>query len=122
MADVDIKSHARSMFKTMLETSPSKRNKRKSVEPIKRFQMESNVQDFKRVKLEHSDGEDHQSSLSPGSSGSSDHCRSPSPFSLAPKKRFKIDALKDLHHQEQSDQKKSPFRPWDDNNKSPRSR
>ena len=51
-------------------------------------------------------------SLSPGSST---ECRSPSPFSLAPKKRFKIDALKDINHEEI---KKSPFRPWmDDSSK-----
>ena len=75
------------------------------------------------------------SSLSPGSST---ECRSPSPFSLAPpKKRFKIDALKDeISNQDRSETikaepflgprdndngargQKSPFRPWmsDENN------
>ena len=69
------------------------------------------------------------SSLSPGSST---ECRSPSPFSLAPpKKRFKIDTLKDeTRNQDRSEiikaepflgprdnddaarGQKSPFRPW----------
>jgi len=75
----------------------------------------------KRAKIEQtSDGEDLHTSPSPRlssslSPGSSTECRSPSPFSLAPKKRFKIDALKDINHEEI---KKSPFRPWmDDSSK-----
>ena len=96
----------------MLESSPSKRNKRKSAEPMKRLSTNLD-QDFnnahhlqncmsKRPKLEQtSDGEDHHTSPSPRlssslSPGSSTECRSPSPFSMAPKKRFKSEALKDI--------------------------
>ena len=104
----------------ILEISPSKRNKRKSQEPIKRLST-CLEQDFKRTKLDQtSDGEDHHATPSPRlssslSPGSSNECRSPSPFSMAPKKRFKNDAMKDQLQEESS--KKSPFRPWDDNNK-----
>lgn len=62
------------------------------------------IQEYKKIKLETScSDESDSSSLSPGSLGS--ECRSPSPFSSAPKKRFKIDALK-------QEQVKKPFRPW----------
>ena len=105
------------MIKILETTSPSKRNKRKSQEPIKRLSTCLD-QDFKRAKLEQqtSDGEDHHTTPSPRlssslSPGSSSECGSPSPFSMAPKKRFKNDAMKDII------EKKSPFRPWDDNNK-----
>ena len=90
------------------DNSPNKRNKRKSNEPVR---IVAKI-DSKMPKLEQtSDGEDQSpsprlsstSSLSPKS-----ECRSPSPFSMAPKKRFKLDALKDLEF------KKTPFRPWSD--------
>ena len=91
----------------LLSESPNKRNKRKSNDPVRIHQISE-----KMPKLEQtSDGEDPSpsprlsstSSLSPKS-----ECRSPSPFSMAPKKRFKLDALKDLEAQ------KTPFRPWSD--------
>ena len=103
--------------------SPSKRNKRKSNEPKRVIDI-----DIKRVKVEMSsstsDGEDHvttpcPSSLSPGSSN---ECRSPSPFSIMipPKKRFIKDIMvKDINVKE--DLKKSPFRPWMDNDEFKRS-
>ena len=105
-------------------SSPSKRNKRKSMEPkrVAQANMEDNskkILQHKRPRLE-SDGEEHNAtpsprlpSLSPGSS----ECRSPSPTatmasiasSMAPKKRFKQEALKDL----ENNKSKNPFRPWD---------
>jgi hypothetical protein len=117
---------------TMLETStspssssPSKRNKRKSQEP-KRLSLDQDSI-IKRPRLETSDGEDHHttpsprnpSSLSPGSS----ECRSPSPTleRLAPKKRFKQEALKDLLEEEKKKSNNSPFRPWDKDVDKPRS-
>eukprot|EP00093_Oithona_nana_P007885 07885.XXX_317377_318285_1 [CDS] Oithona nana genome sequencing. len=92
---------------TLLSESPNKRNKRKSNDPVRIHQIKPD----KMPKLEQtSDGEDPSpsprlsstSSLSPKS-----ECRSPSPFSMAPKKRFKLDALKDLEAQK-------VFRPWSD--------
>ena len=106
------------MALSLINDSPSKRNKRKSNEPVR---IVAKI-DPKMPKLEQtSDGEDQSpsprlsstSSLSPKS-----ECRSPSPFSMAPKKRFKLDALKDLEF------KKTPFRPWSDEpaQKSPNSK
>lgn len=104
---------------TKAEDSPGKRNKRKSLEPKKVTTSSSSLDldTIKRPRLDPfcSDGEDH-TTPSPRIPSPADYSRdSPSPSSrfLAPKKRFKHDALKDLDKEDKLKKATSPFRPWD---------
>ena len=123
-------------------TSPKTKNKRKSHEPKKVSSSPYTENPFsKRIKVENClDGSDGEPTHSPSgsSTSSSDGTSSteslslspPSSSMLAPKKRFKQEALKYLEEEEnnkqqqqqQQQQEKSnsnPFRPWDDGASSP---
>ena len=121
-----------------MSSTPSKKNKRKSMEPRKMMTDSSPMQvpvskePTKRCRLNSTGSEDRSppvsynsesrspSPSSPSSSPSSPPSKeskrtSTSPLHLAPKKRFKFDALKDLEEKEKLEEAKSsgnPFRPW----------
>lgn len=120
--------------------TPSKKNKRKSMEPRKMLtEATVTVPETKRCRLNSTGSEDRSppvsynsesrspSPSSPSSSPSSppekENKRSPtSPLHLAPKKRFKFDALKDLEEKEKEEAKTAgvnPFRPWSESSPSP---
>jgi len=121
--------------KNAIMSTPSKKNKRKSMEPRKMMTDSSPMQvaePTKRCRLNSTGSEDRSppvsynsesrspSPSSPSSSPSSPPSKeskrtSTSPLHLAPKKRFKFDALKDLEEKEKMEEAKSsgnPFRPW----------
>merc|ERR1719361_2886782 len=117
-------------------TTPSKKNKRKSMEPRKMMTeaspMVTTTEPTKRCRLNSTGSEDrsppvsyNSESRSPSPSSSPSSPSSPpskeskrtstSPLHLAPKKRFKFDALKDMEEKEKLEEAKSsgnPFRPW----------
>ena len=114
-------------------TTPSKKNKRKSMEPRKMMTEASPVmvpttEPTKRCRLNSTGSEDRSPpvsynsesrspspSSSPSSPPSKESKRTTSPLHLAPKKRFKFDALKDMEEKEKLEEAKSsgnPFRPW----------
>ena len=113
-------------------TTPSKKNKRKSMEPRKMMTeaspMVPTTEPTKRCRLNSTGSEDRSPpvsynsesrspspSSSPSSPPSKESKRTTSPLHLAPKKRFKFDALKDLEEKEKLEEAKSsgnPFRPW----------
>jgi len=130
---------------TMPSTPPSaKKNKRKSMEPKRLTTAEVTPSDIKRCRLNSTGSEDRSppvsynsesrspSPVSPDSKSESSSVTSPSskrtslsPMCLAPKKRFKFDALRDIEQSnsdkekvksetelEDKDSGKSPFRPW----------
>lgn len=102
--------------------STKTKNKRKSLEPKK---LSSTVDNSfsKRIKIENShEGSDGEQTHSPSSSTSSSTSTSSSDglslslqsSMLAPKKRFKQEALKYLEESSrQQSEKSNPFRPWD---------
>jgi len=114
-------------------TTPSKKNKRKSMEPRKMMTeaspvMVTTTEPTKRCRLNSTGSEDRSPpvsynsesrspspSSSPSSPPSKESKRTTSPLHLAPKKRFKFDALKDMEEKEKLEEAKSsgnPFRPW----------
>lgn len=124
--------------KTISNPPSAKKNKRKSLEP-KRLTTESDNVTIKRCRLNSTGSEERSPvghsnesrSPSPGSPSpaklSSPKRRSTSPMCLAPKKRFKFDALKDLEEakSEVAEDTKvskcpsSPFRPWSESKVTP---
>lgn len=124
--------------KTISNPPSAKKNKRKSLEP-KRLTTESDNGTIKRCRLNSTGSEERSPvghsnesrSPSPGSPSpaklSSPKRRSTSPMCLAPKKRFKFDALKDLEEAKsesvaedtKSKCPSSPFRPWSESKVTP---
>ena len=141
--EVGIKPIKKSL--TMQASTPAsagKKNKRKSMEPKRLATVETPVEPVKRCRLNSTGSEDRSPPVSYNSESRSPSPISPdsksesspgskrsslSPMCLAPKKRFKFDALRDLEQlnsdkqskhksehdaDDSKDNGKSPFRPW----------
>ena len=112
-----------SMTSSTSLTSTKTKNKRKSLEPKKLATTTAENSFSKRIKIENchegSDGEQTHSPSSTSSSSTSTSSSdglslSPQSSMLAPKKRFKQEALKYLEESSrQQSEKSNPFRPWD---------